>query len=101
MRRTVVRYKTKPEMAEENQRLIEKVFQELHAKSPDGVRYLALKLGDGTFIHISMAETGESGTPLLRLAALQAFQSKVKERCVEGPRQDEATIIGNYRMLSE
>ena len=38
MKRTVVRYKAKPEMAQENQRLIENVFAELHAKSPDGVR---------------------------------------------------------------
>ena len=45
MKRTVVRYKAKPEKVEENQRLIEKVFQELHAKSPGGVRYLALRLG--------------------------------------------------------
>jgi hypothetical protein len=37
MKRTVVRYKAKPEKVEENQRLIEKVFQELHAKSPGGV----------------------------------------------------------------
>jgi hypothetical protein len=101
MKRTLVRYKTKPEMAEENQRLIEKVFQELHEKSPDGVRYVALRLGDGSFIHFSIAETGETGTPLLRLEAFQAFQSKVKERCVEGPQQSEATVIGNYRMLSE
>jgi hypothetical protein len=41
MKRTVVRYKTKPEQAEENARLIEKVFQELRTRAPDGVRYLA------------------------------------------------------------
>src|SRR5258708_35960518 len=55
MKRTVVRYKTKPEKAEENARLIEKVFQELRAKAPNGVRYLALKLADGSFIHFSTA----------------------------------------------
>ena len=55
MKRTIVRYKTKPETAQENERLIQQVFQELQAKSPEGVRYLALKLGDGTFIHFSIA----------------------------------------------
>ena len=50
MKRTVVRYKTKPEQAEENERLIKRVFQELQAKSPEGVRYLALQLDDGTFV---------------------------------------------------
>jgi hypothetical protein len=45
MKRTLVRYKTRPDMAQENERLIEKVFQELQAKSPQDVRYLALRLG--------------------------------------------------------
>ena len=43
MKLTVVRYRTKPEMAEENARLIQAVFQELRAKSPDNVRYLSRK----------------------------------------------------------
>ena len=47
----MVRYRTKPETAEENARLIQAMFQELRAKSPDGVRYLALRLSDGTFIN--------------------------------------------------
>src|SRR3954471_21728157 len=50
MKRMLVRYKTKPEAADLNQRLIEAVFQELHAKAPDGVQYLALRLGDGSFV---------------------------------------------------
>jgi len=59
MKLTVVRYRTKPETADENARLIQAVFQELRAKSPDDVRYLALRLSDGTFIHVSIAETKE------------------------------------------
>ena len=35
---TVVRYKTKPDRAEENQALIEKVFGELDARRPAGLR---------------------------------------------------------------
>ena len=101
MKRTVVRYKAKPEMAQENQRLIEKVFEELHAKSPEGVRYLALRLGDGTFVHFSMAADGDTATPLHKIEAFQAFQAKVRERCAEAPQSSEATIIGNYHMLDE
>ena len=36
MKMTVVRYRTKPETADENQRLIEAVFQELRATSRKG-----------------------------------------------------------------
>ena len=46
MKRTVVRYKTRLDQAEENERLIAQVFRELEQKAPEGVRYLALKLGE-------------------------------------------------------
>ena len=101
MKRTIVRYRSKPERSEENARLIEKVFQELHAKSPSGVRYLALRLGDGTFVHFSTIETEDGINPIPQLQAFHRFQSAIKERCVELPQASEATIVGNYRMLGE
>jgi hypothetical protein len=99
MKRTLVRYQAKPERVQENERLIENVFQELHAKSPSGVRYLALKLGDGTFVHFSMVESGDSGNPIVALDAFRTFQSGVKERCIEPAQFGDVTIIGDYRML--
>ena len=101
MKRTLVRYKTKPEHAEENACLIGKVFQELQAKSPDGVRYLALKLNDGTFLHFVMVETADGTSPIPSLQAFQAFQSGIKERCIEPPRSGDVAVVGNYRMLGE
>jgi hypothetical protein len=101
MKLTVVRYRTKPEMAEENARLIQAVFQELRAKSPDDVRYLSLRLSDDTFVHFSIAETKDGASPILRLDAFRSFQSGLKERCAEPPQQTEATIVGNYRMVGE
>jgi hypothetical protein len=99
MKRTLVRYKTRLDRAEENERLIEKVFQELQARSPDGVRYLALKLGDGTFVHFSMVKTDDGASPIPTLATFRSFQSGIGERCVEPPQACDATIVGNYRML--
>ena len=101
MKRTLVRYRTKPERAEENERLIGKVFQELQEKSPDGVRYLAWKLDDGTFLHFVMVETVDGTSPIPGLQAFQAFQSGIKERCIEPPRSGDVTVVGNYRMLGE
>jgi hypothetical protein len=98
MKRMLVRYKTKPETVEENQRLIEAVFRELHAKAPDGVRYAALRLADGSFVHV--VETADGASPLPGLAAFKAFQSGIKERCAELPQANEVTVVGNYRMLS-
>jgi hypothetical protein len=99
MRRTVVRYKAKPEMVHENERLIANVFKELHAKSPGDIRYMVLKLADGSFIHFATAAAESAGTPLQRLEAFRTFQSGAKERCLEPPLASEATVVGNYRML--
>ena len=101
MKRTLIRYKTKPEAVQENERLIEEVFQELRRKSPGGVRYLVLKLGDGAFVHFVTVETGNDASPLTELEAFRSFQRGVKERCIELPQASEGIIVGNYRMLGE
>jgi hypothetical protein len=99
MKRTLVRYRTKPEKAQENERLIADVFQELRARSPDSVRYLVVKLADGTFVHFASVEDGAS--PVTALAAFQAFQGGINERCAEPPQAGAATVVDNYRMLAE
>jgi hypothetical protein len=101
MKRTLVRYKTKPEWAQENAQLIARVFEELKAKSPDGVRYLCLKLEDGTFMHFATVERSDGVHPITSLGAFRAFQSGIKERCMELPQSGDATIVGNYRMIDE
>ena len=99
MKRTLIRYKTKPDAADRNAGLIARVFEELKATKPDGVRYLSLWLDDDTFVHL--VETEDGATPLPALDAFKAFQSGIRERCVEPPLAGNATIVGNYRMLSE
>jgi hypothetical protein len=99
MRRTLIRYKTKPEAADRNAELISAVFAELKAAKPDGVRYLSLRLDDDTFIHLVEASTEDGSTPIPKLAAFQAFQSGIRERCAEPPLVREATVVGDYRML--
>ena len=39
MRRMLIEYRTSPEVAEENSRLVADVFRELQAASPAGLRY--------------------------------------------------------------
>jgi hypothetical protein len=101
MKRTMVRYKVKPEHADENVRLIQKVFEELQAKSPAGVRYLVLRLNDGTFVHLSMADAADGVSPIPRLEAFGRYQSGIRERCVELPQSSDVTIVGEYRVLGE
>ena len=97
MRRHIVRYKSKPDGIEENKRLIEAVFRELQARSPEGLRYAVLQLADGTFLHFVEGEEGAIRLP--DLEAFQRFQSGIKERCLEPPQFADVTVVGNYRML--
>ena len=101
MTRTLIRYKTKPDMADRNAELIAEVFEELKAAKIEGVRYLSLRLDDGTFVHFVETDADDGPSPLPKLAAFQAFQSGIRERCAEPPLVKHATIVGNYRMLDE
>jgi hypothetical protein len=102
MKRTLIRYKAKPERADENEALIRNVFKELHEKAPEGgTRYAVLRLADGSFVHIVQSEAGEGAFSIPSLAAFKEFQSTIRDRIAEGPVQNEVTIIGNYRMLAE
>jgi hypothetical protein len=101
MKRTLIRYKTKPEMADENAELIAGVFAELKAARPDGVRYLSLRLDDNSFIHLVETEASDGSSAIPNLAAFKAFQSGIRERCAEPPQVGGVTVVGNYRMLGE
>ena len=101
MKRTLIRYKTRPEMADKNAELVAAVFAELKAAQPDGVRYLTLRLEDDTFLHFVEAAAADGSSALPKLAAFQAFQSGIRNRCLEPPLPRGATIVGNYRMLGE
>ena len=101
MKHTLVRYKIKPEEEQNNVRLIEEVFRELKAKAPEGVRYMCLRLNDATFVHFATVESSGGVHPITSLDAFRAFQSGIKERCIELPQSSDATIVGNYRMIGE
>jgi hypothetical protein len=97
MRQMVVRYQAKPELADMNAQLIKEVFKELHEKNLPGVRYLALRLEDDSFLHFVISE-GETN-PIPQLDAFRIFQSGVRDRIVEGPKSTAVEVVGNYRML--
>jgi hypothetical protein len=99
MKHTIVRYQTKPEATAENRRLIEGVFEALHAAAPDGIRYAVLSLADGSFVHI--VESTDSSAPLTGLPAFRSFASNIPERCLVPPQSSEATLVGSYRVFGD
>ena len=98
MKRQIVLYKVKPEADAENQRLLERVFEELHEKQLPDVGYLLARMNDGTYVHLIFSD--EAGPPpITKLESFQAYVAGVRDRMVGPPQQSEATIIGDYRML--
>jgi hypothetical protein len=96
----VIRYKTKPESADENERLIRDVFAELAEQKPEGLHYAAFRLDDGvSFLHVAVID-GETN-PLSASAAFGQFQSGIQDRCIDGPTPADAAIVGSYRLVSE
>jgi hypothetical protein len=65
MKGILVRYKVKPDRAEENAIYVGKVFEELKKTAPEGLRYATFKLDDGvSFVHIASIETDDGQNPL-------------------------------------
>lgn len=94
----IVTYKTKPEAADENERLVKRVYAQLAGEAPGGFHYATFRLGDGvSFLHLAIVDGGAN--PLSELSAFQEFQRSVSERCVEPPMVLESTVVGSYRLL--
>ena len=94
----VIRYTAKPERADENERLVRAVFAELSQEGGEELRYAVFRLDDGvSFVHVAVLEGDEN--PLSQSVAFAAFQSGIRERCVEGPVGADAGVIGSYRFL--
>jgi hypothetical protein len=96
----MVRYKIKPDRAEENERYITKVFEQLKQTQPKGLRYASFKLNDGaTFVHIVSIEPEASSHPLKQLETFRAFTDTIDERCEELPVTWDLEAVGTYRLF--
>jgi len=102
VKRLIVRYQVKAGKADENQTLIEKVFEELHRNRPSGLRYASFRLSDGvSFVHVVSIETADGGNPLIKTPAFKAFNAGIEDRCEEQPVLTEMTEVGSYRFFGE
>ncbi|HJW46554.1 MAG TPA: hypothetical protein VJ484_08690 [Lysobacter sp.] len=101
MRKVMVRYRTKPGRAAENERLVAAVFAQLHRDAPPGLRYATFKAADGvSFTHLASIESDDDSNPLQALDAFKAFASQIAERCDEPPVVTELSEVGSYRLFT-
>lgn len=95
-RTSVIRYRTRPDAAEENVRLVEAVYAALAKASPRDFEYATYRLEDGvTFVHV--ARLPDADNPLARIPEFAEFQRELLDRCVEQPDPKGATVVGSYR----
>jgi hypothetical protein len=98
--KSLIRYKTKPEFADENQRLVQKVYEELGARDPGGVHYATLRLADGvTFLHLFTTDSEDDAKTLGSIPAFAEFQKDLPQRCAEAPAAQDVTVVGSYRVF--
>ena len=93
-RAVVVRYRTRPDAADDNEQLVKAVFEELAAAQPDGVRYLTSRVDETTFVHVAVFDS--DANPLADLPAFQAFTAGIASRCEEPPAPAAGYVVGSY-----
>ena len=97
---SMVRYKVKPERAEENVALIQAVYSQLNDERPEGLHYATFCLPDGvSFMHV-VIETDQAGQILGQFSAFKAFSADVESRCDEPPVATELTLVGSFAVGS-
>ena len=97
-KRLVTRYAMpSAEAANENQRRVEGVFDELAAAKPDTVSYIVLRLADDSFVHVSFHNHGDDEVnPIASIAAFAHFQDGHADRREGGVDQQTAELVGAY-----
>ena len=97
MAQVMVRYKVKPDRADENAALVRAVYDELHSSAPTDLTYATFVLEDGvSFVHLATHDGDDN--PLTQVAAFRRFQEHVRDRCDEPPVATAAHTIGSYRV---
>ncbi len=94
----MVRYQTRPERSDENQRLVEAVFACLDEREPVGFTYKVFRLEDGvSFVHVVVEHDVEDPDSLQAVPAFQAFVAGISDRCDIPPEALGATVVGGYQ----
>ena len=78
------------------------MYDELARTRPAGLRYATFRLGESAeFVHIASYRPGDARSPLLQVAAFQAFQEGIADRCELAPVARDLREIGSFRFLDD
>ncbi|MEA2613325.1 MAG: hypothetical protein QOI52_1284 [Chloroflexota bacterium] len=97
---SMIRYKVRPDRADENVTLVQAVYAQLARERPEGLHYATFRLPDGvSFMHV-VIESDQASRILNELAAFKAFTADIAGRCEEPPVATEITLVGSYAVGS-
>jgi hypothetical protein len=97
---SMIRYKVRPDRADENEALVKAVYAQLAVEQPEGLHYATFRLPDGvSFMHV-VFDSDQPGRILNEVAAFKAFVADIESRCDEPPLATELTLVGSYRVGS-
>lgn len=97
MKRIMVRYKVKPGRVEENESLVQDVFESLKKEAPVDFKYASFKGDDGlSFVHLVSMESANDDNPLQNLEAFKRFIASIGDRCDEPPVAMELSEVGSF-----
>lgn len=100
MASSMIRYKVRPDLADENESLVKAVYEQLNRERPEGLHYATFKLPDGvSFMHV-VIDSDEPGRILNEVAAFKVFVADIESRCDEPPVATELATVGSYNMGS-
>lgn len=97
---SMVRYKVRPDRADENVALVQAVYEQLDRERPEGLHYATFRLPDGVRFMRVVFESNQPGRILNELAAFKAFATDIESRCDEPPVATEITLVGSYAIGS-
>jgi hypothetical protein len=99
---TLVRYKTAPDCADQNEALSRAVFAELRATAPDRVAYALFR--DGLeFVHVFINTEADDSSPVTEMASFKAFTKDMNARCEAPPETIRlgVDLLESYGLTSE
>jgi hypothetical protein len=100
MKQVMVRYKVKPDRAQENEELVRAVYEELRRTRPEGLRYATFRLDDEvSFVHLASIETEDGHNPLSEVRAFGRFQENIGDRCDEAPAATALSPVDSFRLF--
>ena len=97
MKPSMVRHQAKVDRADENQALIEAVFDDLEERQPEGFTYMAFWSRTPLFVHVVVEHDVDAPKFYFFFFMFQAFVADIADWCDVPPLAMGASIVGGYR----